>query len=110
MTEDKTANRSTTVAQNIMGLVDGVLNFAKNAVADFFAKHGGNAALKRNIEADPQILTGDRQFDVVVADIFKRVAKEDPKVLKWDENFKHIVGLYDQATKGASKCIKAHKV
>ena len=83
-----------------MGLLDGVANLAKNVVANYFAKHGGNAALKRNIEADPQILTGDRQFDVVVADIFKRVAEEDPKVLKWDENFQPIVGLYDQATKG----------
>ena len=93
-----------------MGLFDGVANFTKNFVADFFAKHGGNAALKRNIEADPQILTGDHQFDVVVADIFKRVAQEDPKVLKWDEKFQPVVGLYDQATKGTSKCNKAHKV
>jgi hypothetical protein len=81
-----------------------------NILAELFAKHGGNAALKRNIEADPQILTGDRQFDVVVGDIFKRVAQEDPKVLKWDEKFQPIVGLYDQATKGTSKCKETHKV
>ena len=54
-----------------MGLFNGALNLAKNVIANLFAKHGGNAALKRNIEADPQILTGDRQFDIVVADIFK---------------------------------------
>ena len=71
MTQDKTANPLTTVAENIMGLFNGALNLAKNVIANLFAKHGGNAALKRNIEADPQILTGDRQFDIVVADIFK---------------------------------------
>jgi hypothetical protein len=89
-----------------MGLIHGLANL----MADLFAKHGGNAALKRNIEADPQTLTGDRQFDVVAGDIFKRVAQEDPKVLKWDEKFQPVVGLYDQATKGTSKCNKAHKV
>jgi len=86
-----------------MGYISDKFNSVVNAVVDWtadWAKNGGSAALKRNIEADPQISTGDPQFDSVVSDIYERVAREDPKVLKWDENFKAIVGLYDQATKG----------
>jgi len=67
-----------------------------------FLKNGGAEALKRNIEADPQISTGDAEFDVFAADIFQRVGQRDPLVLNWNDEFKPIVGLYDQATKGGS--------
>jgi len=60
----------------------------------------GIAALQRNIESHPQILTGDANVDTVVKDIFTRIKASDPKVMKWDDNFKKIVGLYDQLTKG----------
>src|SRR5271170_940861 len=74
-----------------------VFNFATK-----FLELGGAEALKKNLEADPQILTGDPQFAAIAADIFQRVARKDPLVLNWNDDFKPIVGLYDQATKGTS--------
>lgn len=71
-------------------------------IATEFVDNGGTDALKKNIEADPQILTGDPHFDVLAADIFQRVAQKDPLALNWNDEFKPIVGLYDQATKGTS--------
>jgi hypothetical protein len=68
-------------------------------LSSFFEK-GGTEALIKNVINNPQILTGDPSFDIVVKDIFSRMEARDPKVLKWDDNFKNIVGLYDQATQG----------
>ena len=68
-----------------------------------FIKEGGTEALIRNIQNNPQIITNDPSFDVVVKDIFERMEAGDPKVVKWDDQFKNIVGLYDQATQGPSK-------
>ena len=68
-----------------------------------FVKEGGTEALIRNIQNTPQIITNDPKFDVVVKDIFERMEAGDPKVLKWDDQFKNIVGLYDQATQGRKK-------
>jgi hypothetical protein len=64
---------------------------------------GGTEALIRNIANNPQILTGDPNFDIVVSDIFQRTVDGDPRILKWDSGFKNIVGLYDQVTQGTSK-------
>ena len=66
----------------------------------FDFEDGGREALIRNIKTNPQIATGDPKFDNVAKDIFERMAAGDPKVLKWDDQFKTIVGLYDQATQG----------
>jgi hypothetical protein len=60
----------------------------------------GVAALQRNISNNPQILTGDVKVDTVVKDIFDRMKAADPKVMKWDDNFRKVVGLYDQITQG----------
>lgn len=72
-----------------------------------FLKRGGegllNQALIRNIKNNPQILTNDPKFDVVVSDIFHRIKAGDPKLLNWDDKFKAIVGLYDQVTQGTQK-------
>lgn len=68
-----------------------------------FITRGGADALIKNIRNNPQILTDDPKFDVVVSDIFERMQVGDPKVLNWDDRFKNIVGLYDQATKGTQK-------
>ncbi len=65
-----------------------------------FLEGNGLDALQRNIQNNPQISTGDAGVDMVVKDIFDRMMARDPKVLKWDENFRAIVGLYDQITKG----------
>ena len=62
--------------------------------------NGGKAALKRNMQRDPVVPTGDALFDMIASDIFVRMENEDPKVLRWDDEVKPIVGLYDQATKG----------
>lgn len=71
-------------------------------VFDFITRDGAGALIK-NIRNNPQILTDDPKFDVVVSDIFERMRAGDPKVLNWDDRFKNIVGLYDQATKGTQK-------
>lgn len=75
-----------------------------------FLKRGGegllNQALIKNIKSNPQILTNDPKFDVVVSDIFHRIKAGDPKLLKWDDKFKAIVGLYDQVTQGTQKVRK----
>jgi hypothetical protein len=68
-----------------------------------FIKEGGTEALIRNIQSNPQIITNDPKFDVAVKDIFERMQAGDPKILKWDDQFKNIVGLYDQATQGRRK-------
>lgn len=65
-----------------------------------FIKEGGTEALIKNIQNNPQIKTNDPKFDVVVKDIFERMEAGDPKVLKWDDQMKNLVGLYDQATQG----------
>src|SRR5271169_7050170 len=65
-----------------------------------FVKEGGTDALIRNIKNNPQIITNDPKFDVVAKDIFERMEAGDPKLLKWDDQVKNIVGLYDQATQG----------
>jgi len=57
-------------------------------------------ALIKNIKAHPQIPTGDASVDTIIKDIFDRMVARDPKLLRWDEAFKKIVGLYDQATLG----------
>jgi hypothetical protein len=94
LTQDK-------VSENIVHM----WNLFKSAfkVATDFLGSGGIDSLQKNIEADPQILTGDPQFDVMAADIFQRVARKDPMVLHWTDEFKSVVGLYDQATKGISR-------
>ena len=68
-----------------------------------FIKEGGTEALIRNIQNNPRIITNDPKFDVVVNDLFERVEAGDPKLLNWDDRFKNILGLYDQATQGRRK-------
>jgi hypothetical protein len=65
-----------------------------------FIKEGGTEALIRNIKNNPRIITNDPKFDVVVNDLFERLEAGDPKLLNWDDRFKNIIGLYDQATQG----------
>jgi hypothetical protein len=60
----------------------------------------GRKALMKNIQDHPQIPTGDPEFDALCKAIFGRILAEDPRVLKWDDNFIATVGLYDQATRG----------
>ena len=68
----------------------------------FNFKEGGTEALQRNIRNNPQIYTKDREFDAIVHDVFHRMELGDPRILKWDDQFKTIVGLYDQITSGSN--------
>jgi len=76
------------IHSDTMGLIEDVI------------KGPGRVAFLENVRSHPQILVGDPFFDTVAADIFARIDAEDELLLNWDDDFRAVVGLYDQATAG----------
>ena len=63
-------------------------------------KGPGRIAFLENVRSHPQILVGDAFFDTLARDIFAKIGAEEEYLITWNDDFKAVVGLYDQATSG----------
>jgi len=61
--------------------------------------------LAKNVEKSPQIFTQDPEFDAIAGNVLSRMIAGDSKVLKWNDQIKTLVGLYDQGTQGANATV-----